>query len=147
MFDHVAVHVDNPQGPIRSRSDHHGATPAVFAGEKVRLFFGGIATESEADAIVGDQVVLDEVVERFAGKGVLLGTAAAYFVLPRGEPPRRGQPVGPGFLLELREPPSLPDRAGDRDRRRDGDREELEERLLRRERSRARRGRPGAEGS
>ena len=75
MFDHVAVHVDDPQSPIRSCSCHHRTTPAVFAGKEIGFVFGGIATESKANAVVGNQVVLHQIVKGFAGKSMLLRSA------------------------------------------------------------------------
>ena len=81
MFDHVAIHVDDPQRPVGPRSGHHRATPAVFAGKEVSLRFGWIATKSKAHAFVNDQVVLDQIVKRFAGEGMLIHSTIEHHLI------------------------------------------------------------------
>ncbi len=39
VFDHVAIHVGDPEGTVRTGSDHDGTAPAVFAGEEVGSLF------------------------------------------------------------------------------------------------------------
>ena len=70
VFDHVAVHVDDPERAIRSGARHDGAAPAVFGSEEVEGAAEAVVGGDEADAGFGDDVSLDEVVEGFAGEGL-----------------------------------------------------------------------------
>ena len=50
MFDHGAIHVRDPQRPVGSRADHHGAEPVVRAGKKFALLFVIGSAAGECDA-------------------------------------------------------------------------------------------------
>ena len=70
VLDHVAIHVHDPQRAIGSGARHHGAAPAVFAGEKLARFLARRAVRGEAHARIVDDIVLHEIVERLAREGV-----------------------------------------------------------------------------
>ena len=70
VLDHVAIHVDDPEGSVGSGARHDGAGPAVFGGEEVRFVIGSGTLGSETVAVTFQDDVLDEIVKWFAGKGV-----------------------------------------------------------------------------
>src|SRR5205085_1645013 len=37
VFDHVAVHVDDPEGAVGAHAGHHGAAPGVLGGEELAV--------------------------------------------------------------------------------------------------------------
>ena len=96
VLDHKAIHVHDVERAIGSGAGHDGSAPAVFAGEKIALFFSRGATEAVGHAVFDDDVVLHQIMKRLAGEGIHLAFAAweEEFIAIDHAAARRGEMAG-----------------------------------------------------
>lgn len=76
MLDHVPNHVRDPKGAIRSCASHNRPTPSIFTCEEIEIPFVGWADGLETDTCIRQNVMLNEVMKRLAGKGMRLRTGS-----------------------------------------------------------------------
>ena len=76
VLDHETIHVHDPQRTIRTSARHDRPAPAVFADEEIALLLTCGATEGVTHAFIDDNIVLHEIVKRFAGERIHFASAA-----------------------------------------------------------------------
>ena len=70
MLDHVAVHVDDPEGSVRPRPRHDRPTPAIFRGKEIQVILGFRPFGGETFSIALEDHTLHQVVKRLAGESI-----------------------------------------------------------------------------
>ena len=100
MFDHKAVHIDDPQGAIRSRPRLHGPKPVVFRGEKFALLLVRGAITAECDTVRLENEPVDEVVDRFADKRIAVKIGAQQIIAIDGQAAGRSRAPGRVGIVE-----------------------------------------------
>ena len=68
MFDHHAIHIDDPDGTIGTGSHHRGAEPWVHGREKLALRFARWTFRLERDSVTNQMATCYQVVRRLANK-------------------------------------------------------------------------------
>ena len=70
MLDHIAVHVDDPEGSVRPGAGHDRPAPAIFRGKEIQFILGFRPFGGETSAVRPHDKVLHQVVKGFAGEGM-----------------------------------------------------------------------------
>ena len=70
MLDHVAVHVDDPEGSVRPGACHDRPAPAIFRGKEIQVILGFRPFGGETFSIALEDHTLHQVVKGLAGESI-----------------------------------------------------------------------------
>ena len=100
MFDHVAVHVGDPQSAVRAGGDENRSKPVVARRQKIAILFIHRAATAKGRAVPAHHGSRDQIVDGFARKRVARKSRIKQVASINNRAAGRRKPVGRVKIVE-----------------------------------------------